>query len=75
MLVGLSAGGRVGQIGAHQLSDEQLFDQFACATERVLNAPVAVVGLNSLASKFSPDLAWFRECWWEMWERDMLVIH
>lgn len=69
MLVGMREGKPIRFVAAH-LEDETLHDQFLDAVEWVYNQPEKVT-----ASKFNVDMAWFRECWWEMSRRGFIMVN
>lgn len=61
---------RVRKFGAHQLCTEDLCDQFRANVHWIHEEARDIT-----ESKFSLDMAWFRECWWEMVRRQLVTVH
>lgn len=70
MLVGTNYKGHVERIVAARLDSETLEQQYYIGVSWVSAESEEVTG-----SKFSLDMAWFRECWWEMVRRDLVTVH
>ncbi len=58
------------KVGAHQLCDHALIDQYEMLLNWVLETPDEVA-----QSKFCIESAWFREVSWELRRRSLLVVH
>jgi hypothetical protein len=61
---------RVRRMGADQLHSEDLCDNYYSYVAWMLGEPGDITN-----SKFSIDMAWFRECWWEMVRRDLVTVN
>ncbi len=70
MLAGAEYQRHVHHVGAHRMCDELLWSHFAAQFDWIANADN-----NVTESKFSLDMAWFRECWWEVVRRGMVEVH
>lgn len=70
MLVGADSRGRLERIVAERLDSDTLHDQFCTGMAWVRDERDDV-----LQSKFSLELAWFRECWWEMVRRNLVTVN
>lgn len=70
MLVGADIHGNGYKVGAELLLDAELCVQFNDHTRWLLNESDFVT-----SSKFSLDMAWFKECWWEMVRRGLLAVN
>lgn len=70
MLVGVNSKGQSVKIGAELLCDSELESQYESHFDWLMKEPDSVVG-----SKFSLDMAWFKECWWEMVRRNLVTVN
>ena len=70
MLVGTDYRGHLERIVAARLDSERLVDQYQAGMNWLRAEPDEVTD-----SKFSLEMAWFRECWWEMVRRDLVTVN
>ena len=70
MIVGANLKGKPFRIGAEMLDDDQLNAQFQSHFDWLMSEQEAII-----VSKFSLDMSWFRECWWEMVRRGLVKVN